>query len=179
MRPVFTFILIFASCFRGGAQITSTIDSTLIGELVLEQVILIQAPIDQVWEAFTTKEGWEAWAVTKSQIDWRVGGTIKSVYGEDAEVGDSTTITNNILQIVPYKLLTLQAELSPHFPGFMKADSKRLYNTILFHAVDEKSTKVVSYGMGYRNNEKYGALMEFFIKGNEMSYQKLIEYLEK
>ena len=75
-------------------------------------------------------------------------------------------------------MLTLQAELTKNFPEFMKADAKDLYNMILFEAISATKTKVTSYGIGYKNNDKYRSLMTFFIQGNEQSYHNLISYLE-
>ena len=60
----------------------------------------------------------------------------------------------------------------------MKEDEKDLYNTILFEELSPSKTKVISYGIGYKNNEKYMSLMKFFIQGNEQSYLNLISYLE-
>ncbi len=75
-------------------------------------------------------------------------------------------------------MLKLQAELTDNFPEFMKEDEKELYNLIVFEEISPKETKVISYGIGYKNNDKYKSLMEFFIKGNEQSYLNLISYLE-
>ncbi|GLR15573.1 SRPBCC family protein [Portibacter lacus] len=179
MKTKFTiafFVLFYVNVL---AQVESKIDSSINGELILAQKFEVNASIDEVWEAFTTSEGWESWAVTKAKVDLRIGGSVKSVYNPESTIGDSTTITNNILNFVPYKLITLQAELNPHFPEFIKDDSERLYNVILFDDLGDDRVEVTSYGIGYRNNEKYMKLMQFFIKGNEMLYLKLIEELEK
>ena len=60
----------------------------------------------------------------------------------------------------------------------MKEDEKNLYNVIIFEELGPSETSVISYGIGYKNNEKYGALMKFFVQGNETSYLNLISYLE-
>ena len=75
-------------------------------------------------------------------------------------------------------MLTLQAELSPHFPEFMKEDAAHMYNVILFHEVTATSTQITSYGIGYKLNDKYRSLLDFFVQGNEQSYKNLISYLK-
>ncbi|ULC58302.1 SRPBCC domain-containing protein [Flaviramulus sp. BrNp1-15] len=159
-------------------RVTSKIDSTYTSELTLIQEFIVNVPVDSVFTAYSTKKGWESWAVAIAEVDFKINGTIKTNYNKDGKIGDATTIYLNIKNHVPNKLITLQAELSEHFPEFMKADEKNLYNIIYFEAINDSTTKVTSYGIGYKNNQKYKALMKFFITGNEKSYINLITYLE-
>ncbi|MEQ9278288.1 MAG: hypothetical protein RLN83_02240, partial [Balneola sp.] len=53
-----------------------------------------------------------------------------------------------------------------------------LFNVITFNELEQNRTQIISYGLGYKNNEKYKQLMKFFIQGNESSYKNLIKYLE-
>jgi len=160
------------------SRIISTIDSTYNNEIVLIQEFTVNVPIDSVWSAFTTKEGWEAAFVPLAKIDFRINGTIKTSYDKNATIGDSTTIVNHIINYVPKKILTLQPEIADNFPEFMKQESKSFYNVIYFKEIAGGKTKIESYGIGYKNNQKYLSLLKFFISGNEMSYLNLIKYLE-
>ncbi|AXT50345.1 hypothetical protein D1818_05695 [Aquimarina sp. BL5] len=160
-------------------RVTSTIDSTNKKELVLIQEFIVNVPLDSVWNAYTTKNGWESWVVPLAEVDFKINGTIKTNYDKNGKIGDSTTINLKVVNYIPKKLITLQAELTNNFPDFMKKDEKDLYNIICFESLTSKKTKIISYGIGYKNNPKYLSLMKFFISGNEMSYQQLIAYLEK
>lgn len=159
-------------------RIISTIDSTKTPELTLIQEFTVKVSIDSVWNAYTTKVGWENWAAPIAEIDFKVNGTIKTNYNKSGKIGDESTITLHVRNYVPERLLTLQAELTDNFPDFMKEDEQDLYNVILFEEVDPHETKVISYGIGYKNDDKYMSLMKYFIKGNEQSYMNLISYLE-
>ncbi len=159
-------------------RITSKIDSTSQGELVLIQEFIVNVSIDSVWNAYTTKKGWESWATAKAEVNLKNGGLIRTNYNRNGKIGDSTTIVLHVKNYVPKKLITLQAELTKNFPAFMKIDEKDLYNLVYFESIRPNATKVTSYGIGYKNTEKYKSLMGFFIKGNTMSYVNLISYLE-
>ena len=161
------------------SRVTSSIDSSISNELVLIQEFNINAGVESVWEAYTTAEGWKNWVAPLVEIDLKIGGQIRANYNSEGSIGDSTTIINNIINYVPERLITLQSEISEHFPEFMKEDAKNFYNVVYFNRVDKNTTNVISYGIGYRNNEKYNTLMKFFISGNELSYMNLIAYLEK
>ena len=160
-------------------RVTSTIDSTMTPELVLIQEFKVKAKLDEVWKAYTTADGWEQWAVPMAKVDLKVGGTIKTNYNAEGRIGDSTTIVTHIVNYVPKRLLTLQAEITDNFPEFMKADAEHFYNLIYMDAVDEDITQVRSYGIGYKNTPKYLGLMNYFIPANERTLMQLIQYLEK
>ena len=159
-------------------RVESKVDTTHTDNMVLIQSFIVNVGLDSVWNAYTTKKGMESWAAANAAIDLKINGTIKTTYKKSIAIGEPGTITLHLLNFVPKRMLTLQAELTENFPDFMRADEKNLYNTIVFEAQGSSQTKVISYGMGYRNNKKYRSLMKFFIQGNEQSYLNLIKYLE-
>ncbi|MFN3137621.1 MAG: SRPBCC family protein [Allomuricauda sp.] len=159
-------------------RVISKIDSTKTPELVLIQELTVKAPIDSVWNAYTTKRGWENWAVPLAEVDLKVGGYIKTNYNEQGKIGDSTTIVTHIINYVPKRLLTLQAEIADNFPEFMKDDAKDFYNVIYFDELENGHTYIKSFGIGYKNNPKYLSLMDYFIPANEKTLMNLIAYLE-
>ena len=174
------YLLLFTKfLFCQGNRVISYIDSTASPELVLIQELKVNAPLEDVWTAYTTKEGWEKWAVPLAEVDLRVGGYIRSNYNAEGVIGDSTTIVTHIINYVPNKLITLQAELSDNFPQFMKEDAKDLYNVIYLDELENGETQIKSFGIGYKNNPKYMSLMKFFIQGNEKTLMQLVTYLEK
>jgi len=187
MKKVVLFIiLVFSELFlfsqeqptQLAKRVISTIDSTYTPELVLKQEFIVNVALDSVWNAYTTQKGFESWATSIAEIDFKVNGTIKTNYNKKGEIGDNSTIILHIINYVPKHILTLQAEITKNFPQFMKEDEKDLYNTILFEEITPTTTKVISYGIGYKHTPKYMSLMNFFIKGNEKSYLNLISYLE-
>lgn len=160
-------------------RVISSIDSTRSPELVLIQEFTVDAPLDSVWKAYTTKEGWESWAVPLAQVDLKVGGKIQTNYNKDGVIGDSTTIVTHIVNYVPQKLITLQAEITDNFPDFMKKEADDFYNIMYFMESGDGRVKVQSFGIGYKNTPKYLQLMNFFIPANEKTLMNLIKYLEK
>ncbi|GAB5533134.1 MAG: hypothetical protein Roseis3KO_49110 [Roseivirga sp.] len=160
-------------------RVISKIDSTRTPELVVIQEFTVKAPLNEVWNAYTTKAGYEKWAVPLAEIELKVGGTIKSNYNPAGAIGDSTTIITHIINYVPRQLITLQAEITDNFPEFMKKEADDFYNVIYFREMEEGHTEVKSFGIGYKNTPKYLELMNYFIPANEMTLMKLIKYLEK
>jgi uncharacterized protein YndB with AHSA1/START domain len=186
MSRFFTFLFIallptFSYGQEGASEkvrrVQSRIDTSESPELVLIQEFTVRSPIEEVWKAYTTKKGYESWAVPKAEFDFRVGGTIQTNYNPEGYIGDSTTILTHVINYVPRKMITLQAEITENFPEFMKEEAKNFFNVIYFQDLNGM-TKVESYGIGYKNNDKYLRLLNFFIPANEQTLRKLIELLE-
>lgn len=157
-------------------QPVSQISRTDANELILEQEVSFAAPVENVWRAYTTAEGWTAWASPKAEIDLRVGGTIRTAY--EGEIGDSSTNTLHIINYVPNRLLSLRADVSSSWPEIMQEDAEKLSNVILFEEIADGVTRVQSFGIGYTDAPEYDQLMKFFIKANESLYENLRIYLE-
>jgi uncharacterized protein YndB with AHSA1/START domain len=157
-------------------EATSQVSRTSARELVLIQEVSFAAPIEDVWKAYTTAEGWTAWAAPKAEIDLRVGGTIRTAY--EGEIGGSNTNTLHIVNYVPKRLLTLRAELNSNWPEILQEDADKMSNVILFDEVDDGFTRIQSYGIGYSDVPEVQEMMDFFIKANESLFQNLRTYLE-
>lgn len=157
----------------GEEWVQSEVIKTSEGSLVLAQSFVLEVPVKKVWDAYVTEEGWTSWASPKAAIDLRPGGTIRTHYGDDAEVGDPGTITMHIVNYVPERVLTLRAEMADHFPDIMKEDDGNLMEMTLFEPLGESRTRVTSYGVGYRDVPEYRKLIEFFQPANAGLYRKL------
>ncbi len=148
------------------------------GDLYVAQEMVINAPVEKVWAAYTTSEGWKAWVAPVAKVDLRVGGKIKTNYRKNGSVDDDDANTLHVVNYVPHRLLTLQAEVAKDFPDVLIEQEKSLYNVVTFEPLGKNKTKVVSYGVGYRETPELLALLKFFVPANEKLHAKLIEYVE-
>lgn len=159
-------------------QITSVTDTLPSGELILTQEITIDASVDRIWKAYTDPEEWKKWVTPVVAMDFRINGTIRSHYNPNAAIGDKGTITIHILNYIPLKQITMQAEIADNFPDFMKGQEKNLYSIVDFQRLGHTRTKVTLYGMGYRNETRWRDLLKFFVQGNEMTLNNLKKFAE-
>ncbi|NOX58624.1 MAG: hypothetical protein GXP29_07170 [Planctomycetes bacterium] len=161
-----------------GQAISSKIEVTKAGELILVETVIIAAPVAKVWDAYTTSSGYTAWAAPVAEIDCRVGGLMRTHYDPKAKIGDPQTITSRIVNYVPQKMLTLKADVSENWPEILKSQAEHLYNVILFEEVAKNKTRIVSYGLGYRDNKEMRGMLDFFVEANKGLYAKLIKAVE-
>jgi uncharacterized protein YndB with AHSA1/START domain len=140
--------------------------------LVSEAVV--DAPREQVWKAFATKEGQESWNVAHAEIDCRTGGRMLTHYDAKGKIGDPGTIENKILAIDPGHMMTIQVGKPPeNFP--FKEAIKKVSTVIYFEEVSPRQTRVRVVGTGYGDDEESKKLRGFFHKGNSYTLVKLQE----
>jgi uncharacterized protein YndB with AHSA1/START domain len=143
------------------------------GELVTEGII--EAPVDAVWAAFTTKEGQEAWNVAHAEIELKVSGKMRTHYDRSGRIGDPNTIENNILCFEPRRMLAIQVSNPPEkFP--YKNAIKNLWTVLYFEDLGLSRTRLRLVGLGYGNDEESRKLRNFFDKGNTYTVKKLQEH---
>ena len=160
-------------------EIESRVIETDANEVVLAQTAVYNAPVSKVWDAYTTAEGYSAWAAPTAEIDLKTGGTILFHYGRGAKVGDPGTQKLHIRAVVPQELLTLQAEIAANWPEVLKKDADRLHNVIVFESLPEDRTRIRSYGVGYGKTDELMSMMKFFKAGNERLLKLLGKYVEE
>ena len=99
------------------AKVVTEITNTEGGDRLLIQRMQFDAPVAEVYAAYTTADGWMAWAVPQAKIDLRVGGEILTRYDTTGELGAAGTIRLHVLGHAPNELLILQAEPAPELAG--------------------------------------------------------------
>ncbi len=160
-------------------RISSVVKTTNAGELVLVQTVEIDAPVEKVWAAYTTTEGWKSWVAPHAEFDLRLGGVIRTNYRPDGSIDAPDANTLRVVNYVPLRLLTLQADVSKNWPEIMQAQADHMFNVIVFERIDAGATRIHSYGTGYRDTPEFHQMMKFFISGNEATYEKLLAYVER
>lgn len=156
-------------------EITYAVQATAEGQLVVVETVTVRAPIERVWDAYTTPDGYASWAAVAADVDLRPGGTIRTTYREDGDLTGDDVNTLHIVNYVPMRLLTLQADVSANWPEVLKRDAANLYNVILFDSVNPTTTRITSYGLGYTDSPELRQMMAFFEQANRRLYEKLIE----
>jgi uncharacterized protein YndB with AHSA1/START domain len=135
---------------------------------------IIEAPVDAVWAAFTTKEGQESWNVAHAEIELKIGGKMRTHYDAKGRIGDPNTIENSILSFEPKRMLSIQVTNPPESFPFKDA-VKNMWTVIYFDDAGPGRTRLRIVGLGFGNDEDSQKLRGFFDKGNAYTLKKLQE----
>ncbi len=138
----------------------------------------INADIDDVWKAFSTSEGLQAWMAPVVEIDMTVGGKMKSNYNPDGKIGDPESIENTILSYDPKRMLSLKATKFPEGFPFAEA-AENAWSVFYFSEISPEITKITIVGLGYTQSEESKAMREMFSDSNRHMIEQLKRALEK
>jgi len=143
------------------------------GTRVLQQSIVVPAGAADVWKAFTTSDGFAAWAAPVAFVDFRLGGHIETTYDPLGKIGTPGNIRNEIVAFVPEKLLAIRNTQTPPVTAFDAPTFQTLHTVILLDPAGANATRVTIVQPGYGTGEKYDGVYAHFARGNAWSLQQL------
>ncbi len=161
-RLVAVTCLVFASSYCLGAQEDAYVES------------VVNATPSQAWSALTTKTGLESWMVAMAEVDWRIGGSIRTRYKADGFIGDDGTIENSILSFDEPRMYSIRIAKPPQGFPFMAA-FKSVWSVVYFEPVAAGKTRVSIRMHGFSEEDESQKMREFFLRGNQYILDKLGE----
>lgn len=166
-------LLLLACAVPAAAQdvmVTETRDAE--GRFTLVHQIVVGAPVEEVWTAISTAEGWRTWAVPVAWDSPIEPATIETSYSPTATPGDPTTIRQHVIHAIPGHLLIFRTVKAPDdFPHF--AVYREVTGSIELQSLDGARTHVRLTSAGYPDNEAGRMLMGFFRAGNRTTLEQL------
>lgn len=150
----------------------ATADQPLVSHAVID------APVADVWKAFTTTEGIKSWMVAEGDFDLRIGGKMRTGYQPGTDLNGPSAIENTVLAFDPERMLTIRNTKAPEKFPFKDAIGK-VWTVIYFEPVGESRTKVIIRMIGYQHGEEFAKMKAFFKRGNQQTLDGLVKYFEK
>jgi len=144
--------------------------------MVVEAVL--DAPPAEVWKVFSTPEGFKTLGPALCDMDFRVGGLIRSCYSAKAVLGDASTIHNRILAYEPLRMLAFCIDRPPEgfpFPGSWQS----VWSVATLTDLGGGRTALRLAQMGYTDAEESRRMREFFRAGNAWTLKKLQQHFKK
>ncbi len=127
----------------------------------------------QAFAAFTTKAGLESWMVAKAEVDWRIGGLIRTRYKGDGDIGDEHTIDNQILSYDEPRMYSMRIAKPPKGFPFMGA-FQSVWSVVYFEALGPQKTKISIRMLGFNESEESQKMRAFFVRGNQYTIDQLV-----
>ena len=128
--------------------------------------VVVPAAATAVWAAFTTTEGYVAWAAPVAQVDFRLGGMIETSYAADARLGARENIRNEIVAYAPGRMFALRNRQAPPDVPFDVTVFQSLHTVVLFDDLGGDRTRVTIVQPGYGAGEAYERVYRLFEWGN-------------
>lgn len=139
---------------------------------------VIDAPLAEVWKAWTTTEGITSWMVANGTIDLKVGGKMRSSYAKDADLSGPDVIENTIISYDPMRMLSIKCTQTPKNFPFKKA-MENAWTIVYFEPEGEAKTKVLIRMLGYTHDQESVDMRLFFMRGNQQTLDALAAHFKK
>ena len=137
---------------------------------------IVNAPISALWNVWTSGEGYKALGVVQADVDFRIGGLIRSRYTAGV-LGDDGTIFNRILAYEPHRMIAIRIDRPPKSFPFKEA-WKRTWTVITLADLGEHRTHLRIASMGFGADEESRAMRDFFERGNAATLKTLKAHFE-
>jgi uncharacterized protein YndB with AHSA1/START domain len=138
----------------------------------LTHELIVEAPIQQVWAAISTAEGWKSWAVPTAWSPEGRPDIIETSYTAGAKPDDPSTIRQEVLLRIPSRLMVFRTVKAP--AGFPHFDTyARVTSAFELSPAGKRRTRVRLTGAGYADSDGGRMLLGFFEKGNAKSLEWL------
>ncbi len=122
--------------------------------------IVVNAPVEKVWQAWTTRAGIQSFFAPDCNIDLRVLGKYEILFAPQAPAGLRGAEDNLILAIQERKMFAFTWDAPPDFPVIRK---QRTSVVLRFTRIDQNKTKVDLTHSGWGEGDEWNKVYNYFI----------------
>jgi uncharacterized protein YndB with AHSA1/START domain len=115
-------------------------------ERSINKEVVVAASVDEVWSAWTTREGIVTFFAPDAVVDARVGGAFHIHVNPLAPAGQKGADDMRFLALQPKMMISFDWNAPPSLP---EARAQRTFVIVRFTAVDNKATRVTLHHTGW------------------------------
>jgi hypothetical protein len=158
--------------FLEAQTVNETSFTTISGERILQQEIVVDATLEQAWQTLTTSEGLRTFVAPTITVELKSGGDWFANYKVGSKVGDPGTIHNIVLNYLPMEMFSIKIGLTDFFPKELR-DANSLFEVLTLKDLGDKRVKVVDSIVGWKSGPAWDKTYEFFRRGDEATLKAL------
>jgi uncharacterized protein YndB with AHSA1/START domain len=121
--------------------------------------VVVDAPVSDVWKAWTTEEGVTSFLAPACAVDLRVGGVYEMYFLPGGEPGQRGGEGCRILAIDSEKMLSFTWNAPPHLP---EARSQFTHVTLRFEPLPDGRTNVIFRQDGWGTGGQWDEAFDYF-----------------
>ena len=145
------------------------------GEKVLRLEMILPVDLTTAWKLFTSDEKLKKWIAPLAHIELKSGGYLVTNYDSTKKLSDSSSIKLPIISFLDNELIILKVNLNNNFAKTVRDSDENLQEIIQLKKVDNKQTQIISSMVGWGNGNDWDKTYDFFVKGNEWTYNELLQ----
>ena len=130
-------------------------------ERALDKEVVVNATLDQAWDAWTTRQGIVAFFAPDAKVEPRVGGAFQIYMDPLATPGNKGADEMRYLALQPKKMISFDWNAPPSLP---EAREQRTFVVVRFEPVSDKQTKVMLHHTGWGDGGEWDKAYQYFDK---------------
>jgi len=142
--------------FLAGLLVASNL---IAAERAIEKEVLVAAPIDAVWQTWTSKAGIESFFAPEAEIEPRVGGAFHVHMDPLAQPGSKGADDMRFMALQRPTMLSFDWNAPPSLP---EARAQRTFVVVRLADVDGKSTRVTLHHTGWGTGGEWDKTYVYF-----------------
>ncbi len=127
---------------------------------VMNKSILVNAKLNEVWQAWTTLEGIKKFFAPDARLDIRLGGKYEILFDPEKPEGEKGAEGCTVLSYVPLKMLSFTWGAPPKFPTARKEIAQ--WVVLFFDEVGPNQTLVSFQEFGWKDDKEGEQVYEYF-----------------
>jgi len=153
-------------------KVKNTSFTSLGGERVLRHELLIEASLEELWNAMTTEDGLKSFMVPTAKVELKTGGAWETNYRMGSRIGDPDNIRNQVLCYIPLEMLALKINLTAAFPEWPR-NAGTLFAVLTLKQLEPKRVLVTESMLGWGQGPDWDKTYGFFEWGNAYTLGQL------
>ncbi len=128
-------------------------------ERAIDKQVLIDATLDQAWEAWTTRAGITSFFAPDAEIDPRVGGAFHIYINPLGEPGMKGADEMRVMALQPKRMISFDWNAPPSLP---QVRAQRTFVIVRFEPVAERQTRVSLHHTGWGDGGEWDKAYAYF-----------------
>jgi uncharacterized protein YndB with AHSA1/START domain len=128
-------------------------------ERAIDKSVLVPASVDQVWEAWTTRDGIVGFFAPDARIEPRPGGAFEIYIDPLAAPGARGADGMRYLALQPKQMLSFEWNAPPHLP---EARAQRTFVVVRLAPAGERETRVTLHHTGWGDGGQWDQAYAYF-----------------
>ena len=128
-------------------------------ERALHKEVIVPATVDQVWDAWTTREGIVSFFAPAAEIDARVGGAFHIYMDPGAAPGRRGADDMRFMALEPKKFISFDWNAPPHLP---LTRAQRTFVMVRLDPVDAQLARVTLHHTGWGDGGEWDKAYAYF-----------------
>jgi len=121
--------------------------------------VLVNATLDQAWDAWTTREGIVSFFAPDAKVEARVGGAFQIYIDPLGKPGNKGADDMRFLALQPKKMISFDWNAPPHLA---EARQQRTFVVVRFAPVNATQTKVTLHHTGWGDGGEWDQTYAYF-----------------